>query len=1524
MNKKRILSWLMTASIVLSFTPTVALAAGFPGAGSGTSNDPYLITTAEELNAVRENLSAYYRLENDINLSESEYAGDWAPIGTYKPDADDPSGETPDEAYAFGGTFDGNDKKITGLIITDETMCVGLFGVTTSATIKDLTIENATISGNTMTAAAIGYAYDSQIENVDISGENKINGVVNDSGAQPTPPNMMAGVVGAGMNSSISECDVTGTTMEMESVAGASMLSTNIHDIGLVSGGLEGCNVGKCTAANSSITAVGDYCFGIGGLSGCGMSSETITDCQVTEVTITAGDHAYLIGGLTGYTGQNGEKVATQVSGCSADTKITVGEASSRIGGLIGGGFYLEVYKAYFPIPARFDVTDCHTDGSITTGSDSEAIGGLVGYACLCKVDGDSSIPQDLVGKNQSPFNGGDGTEAAPYEIVNASQLYAIRFDLDANYVLTSNVDLKELKMDMGGSTYNGWRPIGVLTNSKDVDKNTDHMDMEKAFSGTLDGGNYTISNVDVTTDGDMLAVGGVISCSTGTVKNLSVENVTVTGDKTAMTSGGVVGYAMAGTVSGITLKGINTITGINCTGGIVGGSQAEISNCTVEGTTEIVVIGDNDFSKGRIIQCDVAECGGLIIGGGFSGSVKDCNATGTITANGNEPVGLGGIGGCLQCMNEISGNKADVIINTTKGGHAIGGLCGFAGKGDDGSGIDSDGNYHEANRTVAAPSEISNCTVTVHINAPNATHVGGLVGTGLYYYGMEDRFHVTGCSVTGDIVAGTTASSAYGVSTPGAVAGRAVGSNVEGCTIDGLTINHNAAVGKVGITGLMYESGDQYDDDTSGALLYGLTDTYQQLFEGAIFNTEYNHYWNDFTAAVVGADHADATVAQMKKHINGKLYGTAAVAEYTAHPENEQFFCGFTGNLKTITFNGSQISGYDVDGKVIFSHSYKYVGADHLYMGTQERMDAWVFQSVDNNEDEYKYFFMCGDTPDTTYHIEFRYGSERGSNLNQFTSGDCAYWLAAGIPTSALKDTKETLLEQVIALFCLENMDFKAARSSSSLSQISDLVGTWEYYVNGQAQPNTLYFTVDANGNGKTYSGGKGVSDYQVFAYDNDGSFSTKSGIYLAHVPNSDEEELKWAKYTITGSGRETFFTLKGEEDGKPYEITYVKHGKKSSSDSSSGTTGSSTPSTTPATTTTSSTFSASVSGSTATVSVTEAQLKEIAASKDEVEIDVSKLKVGEVVIPAKLISAAEEKGLEAALPAGTVSLDKKALAAMKDKGDIKLSVETVSSSRLSDAQKAVLGKQTETALVVDVNLYGGGTKISTFGDGEISVSVPYTLKSGESGDSITIWFVKDDGTIEPKEGKYNSSKGCVEFTTDHLSQYLILNFPFKDVAEDAWYYGSVAYAYNNSLFAGTGATTFGPDVAMTRQMIWMVLARMDGKAPANMEAARTWAIENGISDGSNPNASINREQMAATLYRYAQYKGDDLSAGNASNLSSFKDASSVSKYAVSAMQWTCGAGLIAGSDNNVMPAGGATRAQVAAILQRFESMKK
>ena len=120
---------------------------------------------------------------------------------------------------------------------------------------------------------------------------------------------------------------------------------------------------------------------------------------------------------------------------------------------------------------------------------------------------------------------------------------------------------------------------------------------------------------------------------------------------------------------------------------------------------------------------------------------------------------------------------------------------------------------------------------------------------------------------------------------------------------------------------------------------------------------------------------------------------------------------------------------------------------------------------------------------------------------------------------------------------------------------------------------------------------------------------------------------------------------------------------------------------------------------------------------------------------------------------------------------------------------------------------------------------------------------------------------------------------------------------------------------------MIVTILARMEGvdttKGAAWYAAGREWAMKNGISDGTNMQANITREQLATILYRYAKQKGYDVSRSAA--LTAFSDADKVSGYAAEAMQWAVAEGLLQGSNGKLNPQGSATRAQVATILMRF-----
>ena len=165
-----------------------------------------------------------------------------------------------------------------------------------------------------------------------------------------------------------------------------------------------------------------------------------------------------------------------------------------------------------------------------------------------------------------------------------------------------------------------------------------------------------------------------------------------------------------------------------------------------------------------------------------------------------------------------------------------------------------------------------------------------------------------------------------------------------------------------------------------------------------------------------------------------------------------------------------------------------------------------------------------------------------------------------------------------------------------------------------------------------------------------------------------------------------------------------------------------------------------------------------------------------------------------------------------------------------------------------------------------------------------------------------------------------LAKDLPFADVKPTDWFYNDVKYAYENGLMTGTASDAFSPEAPVTRGMVMTILARREGirtdRYTPWYAAGCEWAKANGISDGSNPEAPVTREQLAAMLYRYAALKGRDLTAGENLN---FTDASDVSAYALSALQWATGEKILTGSNGALNPQAPATRAQLAAILHRY-----
>ena len=253
------------------------------------------------------------------------------------------------------------------------------------------------------------------------------------------------------------------------------------------------------------------------------------------------------------------------------------------------------------------------------------------------------------------------------------------------------------------------------------------------------------------------------------------------------------------------------------------------------------------------------------------------------------------------------------------------------------------------------------------------------------------------------------------------------------------------------------------------------------------------------------------------------------------------------------------------------------------------------------------------------------------------------------------------------------------------------------------------------------------------------------------------------------------------------------------------------------------------------------------------------------------------------------------------------------------------VTADMTFSAMWLAINI--PGTNAITVADPS-NGTVKVNPANGSEGTLITVTATPDEGyelayiTVDG-ERITGSTFRMPDKTVTVSALFVPVSFPFTDVKSGDWFYDAVAYVYANGLMDGTSATTFEPNANMTRAMVWAILARIDGETVTGADwadTARTWAMASGVSDGTDPNGPVTREQFATMLYRYAAAKGYDVSIGESTNILSYADFASISEYAVPAMQWACGSGIVTGvTESALVPQGTATRAQCAAMLMRF-----
>lgn len=208
--------------------------------------------------------------------------------------------------------------------------------------------------------------------------------------------------------------------------------------------------------------------------------------------------------------------------------------------------------------------------------------------------------------------------------------------------------------------------------------------------------------------------------------------------------------------------------------------------------------------------------------------------------------------------------------------------------------------------------------------------------------------------------------------------------------------------------TSVQKESETDENQDAADQLLCDLKGTYQELWP-VILADEYDQLWLDDSAAIVGEDNAQAAVEKMSSMVTGTVTGEEAVETYK--DGNMAYDCEFLQNIDQFTFDGTTISGVDEEGNDVFSHSYHYVGME-------ETRGLYIYESDDADSGEFTYFCIAPDTMKTTWHIEFRYGSDLDA-LEKYDAGEYAYWLAAGISV----DYTKADVENCIQLFCKENL---------------------------------------------------------------------------------------------------------------------------------------------------------------------------------------------------------------------------------------------------------------------------------------------------------------------------------------------------------------------------------------------------------------------------------------------------------------------------------------------------------------------
>ena len=828
--------------------------------GSGSSENPWKITTAEQLNHVRRHLNGHFKMQEDINLSDLLSEGKpgyndgkgWEPIGT-------------DYDSRFTGSFNGAGYKITGLWINrTDADYVGLFGyIGRGGSVSNLgvkesaegingyesvggvagfngsgsTIQNCyntgAVSGNGNVGGVVGYN-SGTIQNCYNTGAVKGNGSV--GGVAGLNNNTIqncynTGVVNgntynvggvAGYNSgTIQNCCNTGTvkgTGNVGGVAGQNNIGTitDCYNTGAVTQTGSGSNVGGIAGWNTGTNAKIANCYNTGAVSGttnvggvAGYNSGTIQN----SYNIGAVNGNSSVGGVAGQNSGENAKIANCYYNTNNYNGNAIGEGTGS-GDKTGGLTTAQMTGA----AAKTTMTGFDFSDVWTTANAADCCGTVTYYPQLIVFAGSNdkdtadmsresvtTTTGTAIPDGEEVFTEGDGSSDDPWKITTAEQLNHVRRHLDGHFVMEKDIDLSEF-LSENGAGYNGvagWQPIGAYASSS-------------RFTGSLDGAGYEITGLWIKrTDMDYIGLFGCIGTN-GSVSNLGVKE-SAAGINGRYRVGGVTGYS-GGTITNCYNTGAVTQTG-TASSGYVGGVAGENTGGTIE----------NCYNTGKVTGNN-SYVGGVAGSNSSGGTIKDCRNTGEVSVNGNFVGGVVGINSdtIQNCTNTgtVTGIESMVGGNRTGGG-MVGGVAG------DNSGtirncrntgaVNGAGDFigGVAGRSIGSTAKIISChnngTVTQSVNVNRSSnYVGGIAGSNsgtienCYNYGaVSGKNYVGGiagqnirctmqnCYNTGAVTAGNIGA---GGDYAGGIAGRNYdGGIMQNCYSSGAVSRFGSGTGNVG-----------------------------------------------------------------------------------------------------------------------------------------------------------------------------------------------------------------------------------------------------------------------------------------------------------------------------------------------------------------------------------------------------------------------------------------------------------------------------------------------------------------------------------------------------------------------------------------------------------------------------------------------------------------------------------------------------------------------------------------------------